>query len=261
MISTRVRKSTLIASMAALGLVALSGCMNINYSLNVNADATLSGSIELSVAKQAAGILGIDSPEDLNSKLRSGDLTDQAAAENLQSCVSSEDAENYILKCQITNATASDISENWSMTTDGDIATFSATSDASANSSSVDLPGISQGGFELTLTFPGEISSVTGEGAVKTGPNTVTSKGSLEDSMNITVVGSLNDGSSSMLWIYILLGVLALAAIAVLGFVLRSGSRNANTVEQPAVEGADEAVAIQAAPQEPIAPSETGDQQ
>lgn len=251
MISTRVRRSTFVAALAAFALVTLSGCMSITYSLNVNPDSTLSGKIQLTVTKQAASILGIESADDLNSKLQDGDLTDQPGAKNLKSCVSSEDAENLILNCEIANASASEVNEGWTLTTNGDTATFHAVADAASNSDSVSLPGISQGSYEFTLTFPGEISSVTGAGAVKTGPNTVTSKGTLEEPLNITVVGSLNSGGSSMVWIYVLLGVLALAAIAVLGLVLRNGSRTSKPGEQPAIDGTVEASAIAASTQSP----------
>lgn len=246
--STRVRRSTFMAAIAAFAVVVLSGCINITYSLNVNPDSTLSGKIELSVTKQAASILGIDSPEDLNSKLQSGELTDQSSAETFQSCVASETEENLVLSCDISNVTATDINENWSMTTEGDVATFTAVSDASTNSESAGIPGISQGEYEFTLTFPGEISSITGSGAVKTGPNTMTIKGSLEDPLSITVVGALNNGSSSMVWIYVLLGVLAIAAIAVLGIVLRTGSRASKSESEPAVEAAPQTPAIDGTP-------------
>ncbi|MDO8731184.1 MAG: hypothetical protein Q7L55_01195 [Actinomycetota bacterium] len=237
MIRTRVRRSAFVATLAALALVTLSGCINITYSLNVNPDSTLSGTIQLTVAKQAASILGIESASDLESKLQSGDLTDQAGAKNLKSCDASEDAENLILNCEITSANASDISEGWTLTTNGDTATFHAVADTPSSSDSLNLSGVSQGNYEFTLTFPGEITSVTGAGAVKTGPNTVTSKGTLEKPLNITVVGSLkSEGSSSMVWIYVLLGVVAVLAIAVLGFVLMRGSRRSKSDAQPVIE-------------------------
>ena len=254
----RVRKSAFLAMVGGLALITLSACMNVTYTLNVNPDATISGKVQLAVTKQAASILGITDADDLNSQLQSGQLSDQGSSKALQNCQASEDAENLLLDCTITNAQASDIEENWSMTTDGDVATFHAVSSA-PTSSSIDLPGLSDNTFEFTMTFPGPISSVQGTGAVKTGENTVTVKGTLDQPLDFTVVGSLSTGSTSMIWIYVLLGVLALLAVGVLAYVLRNGSRKSSE-QTPQLEAPVVPAAIEAAP-ESGPPNDTGEAQ
>ncbi len=247
MISTRARRSSFVAAVAGFALVTLSGCINVTYSLSVNPDATLSGKVQLAVAKQAASILGITDANDLNEKMKSGQLSSETPTNVVNDCTASEDATNLILDCTFENAKASDLNDAWTMTVDGDTATFHAVLGDSTSAEAAGLPGIDAGGYDLTLTYPGPITSVTGDRAVQSGPNTVTVKGSLDQPLDLTVVGSLSSGSSSMLWIFILLGALAIIAIAVLAFVLRSGSRKSK--EQPAIEGAADAPMLESAPE------------
>ena len=61
--------------LAGLAAVVLSSCMNVNYTLVANPDATVSGTLQLQVAKEAASMLGIATAEDLESQLKSGELT------------------------------------------------------------------------------------------------------------------------------------------------------------------------------------------
>ena len=257
MTKTRVRRTSFFAGVAAFALVTLSGCINVTYTLSVNPDATLSGKVQLAVTKQAASILGITDANDLNEKMKSGQLSDETPSKAVDNCTASEDATNLILNCTLNNAQASDLNEDWTMTVNGDTATFHAVLGDSSSAESAGLPGFSTGGYDLTLTYPGPISSVTGDRAVKTGPNTVTVKGALDEPLDITVVGSLSSGSSSMLWIYLLLGVLAIIAIAVLVFVLRAGSRGSKADDQPAIDGTAQAPAIESTTDAP----ESGDQQ
>jgi hypothetical protein len=241
--------------------VTLSGCVNVTYTLSVNPDASLSGKVQLAVTKQAASILGITDANDLNEKMKSGQLSDETPSKAVDDCTASEDATNLILNCTLDNAQASDLNEAWTMKVNGDTATFHAVLGDSTSAESAGLPGFSTGGYDLTLTYPGPISSVTGDRAVKSGPNTVTVKGTLDQPLDITVVGSLSSsGSSSMLWIYVLLGALAVLAIAVLIFVLRTGSRGPKADAQAAIETTSEAPAIEAADETPAA-VEPGDQQ
>ena len=267
MTRTHMRRTSIVASIAALAMVTLSGCINVTYSLNVNPDATLSGKVQLAISKQAAQLLGVTDANDLNEKMKSGQLGDESPTGAAKDCTASEDATNFILDCTFANAQASELNQDWTLTSDGDTGTFHAvlgdsSSDATAQIPGLDqLPGTDAGGYELTLTYPGPISSVTGDRAVKTGPNTVTVKGTLDQKLDVTVVGSLSGGSTSMLWIYLLLGVLALGAIAILVFVLRAGSRSSAADEQPALDAAAATPAIAAAQEAPIASPDGGEQQ
>jgi len=241
----RIRKSAILAMVGGVALMTLSACINITYTLNVNPDATLSGTVQLAVSKQAASVLGISSAEDLNSQLKSGQLSDQTSSKALDDCTGSQDADNLVLSCTIANAQASDIEQGWSMTVDGDMATFHAVSQApSTDSSPIDIPGLSQNSFTFTLTFPGEISSVTGDGAVQSGPNTVTVKSTLDKPVDFTVVGSLGS-STPMIWIYLLLAVVAVLAVGFLAYVLRTGSRKKDE-GTPALDAAAVPAAIEA---------------
>lgn len=260
MTNTGVRRTSFFAGVAAFALLTLSGCINVTYTININPDASLSGTVQLAVTKQAASILGITDADDLNEKLKSGQLSEEMPTKAVDNCTASEDATNLILNCKLENAQASDLNEAWTMTVNGDTATFRAVLGDSSSAEAAGLPGFSTGEYDLTLTYPGPISSVTGDRAVKTGPNTVTVKGTLDEALDLTVVGSLNSGSSSMLWIYVLLGALAVGAIALLVFVLRAGSGGPKADAQPAIDSESQVPAIEATPETPEG-KESGDQQ
>ena len=153
------------------------------------------------------------------------------------------------------------------MTVSGDTATFhgvmgsnSLGAAAGDTGSTASLPGVDPGGYELTLTYPGPISSVTGDRAVQTSSNTATVKGSLTQSLDITVVGSLtgSGSSSSKVWLYVLIaGLVTLVVIVVLLLLMRR-SLKGKPDEQPALDGAAESAAIEAsAPASAPAPAST----
>ena len=82
--------------LAGLAAVVLSSCMNVNYTLVANPDATVSGTLQLQVAKEAASMLGIATAEDLESQLKSGELTQGGNPKILDSCVPGSD-DTYII--------------------------------------------------------------------------------------------------------------------------------------------------------------------
>ena len=250
MTSTRVRRTSIVAAVAAFALVTLSGCINITYNLSVNSDATLSGKVQLAVSKQAATLLGITNADDLNQKLQSGQLSDQTPTKAAQDCTTSEDDTNFILNCTLSNAKASDLNDAWTMTVNGDTATFHATmgDTASAGGTSTSIPGVDTGGYVLTLTYPGPISSVTGDRAVQSGPNTVTVKGSLNQPLDMTVVGSLSSSdssSSSKVLLFLILGGVALLALIVVSLLVLRRSMKPKPAEQPALDGTSQSAAIE----------------
>jgi cytochrome c-type biogenesis protein CcmH/NrfG len=96
-------------AVAALAVAVLSSCMNINYSLVANPDATVSGTLQLQVAKEAASMLGITTAEDLATQLKSGELTDAGDSKVLDNCVPGSDETYIVLDCGVTNAPLTDI--------------------------------------------------------------------------------------------------------------------------------------------------------
>jgi hypothetical protein len=97
--------------------------------------------------------------------------------------------------------------------------------------------GMSLGQFSFTATFPGPISSITGNGATKVDENTVTVAGSLSENFNVTVVASSEpSGSAVKLLILVLLAIAVLAVFAVAMVLLRKGKKQEAPAETAAAE-------------------------
>ena len=223
---------------AALGLVVglLSACMSLDYVLNVNADSTMSGTLKVAIAKQAASVFGLTSADDLLNEADSGDATSGMGLDVAKDCASSEDETNFILTCTITNAKASDIDEGWSMTTDGDTATLHVVANLDQATGETDpaafeMPDMNMGSYNFTINFPGKITKVTGTGAKQTSDTTVVAKGGLNDTIDFTVTGSTSSGSGLPWWSYLVIGLIAGAVVvAVIGLV-RRGKKDETTSE------------------------------
>ena len=90
-------------------------------------------------------------------------------------------------------------------------------SGATGEESSVDLGAVS-----ITVTFPGDIISVEGNGVTKTAPDTIVAKGSLEQTLDFTVTASAaGAGSMNPIWILLAAFIIVIAGLALLLFLRR----------------------------------------
>ena len=217
-----IRRVGGMLALAGLAVVVLSSCMNVNYTLIANSDATVSGTLQLQVA----------TAEDLESELKSGELTDEGNSKVLDNCVPGSDDTFIILNCSVTNAPLTDIDDGWSLVREGDNLVMHVKTDSGAtgDASSVDLGAVS-----ITVTFPGDIISVEGNGVTKTAPGTIVAKGSLDETLDFTVTASAV-GASGMnpIWILLVAFIVVIAGLALL-LVLRRRR------EQPAPSQVDTA--------------------
>ena len=235
---------------AAMGLVVglLSACMSLDYVLNVNADSTMSGTLKVAIAKQAASVFGLTSADDLLNEADSGDATSGMGLDVAKDCASSEDETNFILTCTITNAKASDIDEGWSMTTDGDTATLHVVANldqatAETDPAAFEIPDMNMGSYNFTINFPGKITKVTGTGAKQTSDTTVVAKGGLNETIDFTVTGSTSSGSGLPWWSYLVIGLIAGAVVVAIIGLVRRGKKDEATSEpapEPTTETAPE---------------------
>lgn len=227
---------------AAMGLVVglLSACMSLDYVLNVNADSTMSGTLKVAIAKQAASVLGITSADDLLEEANSGDATSGMGLDVGKDCASSEDETNFILTCTITNAKASDIDEGWSMTTEGDTASLRVVANldqaaAETDPGAFEMPDMNMGSYNFTINFPGKITKVTGTGAKQTSDTTVVAKGGLNETIDFTVTGSTSSGSGLPWWSYLVIGLIAGAVVVAIIGLVRRGKKD-DAAPEPAPE-------------------------
>ena len=237
--NTRMRRTAGLVAVATMAILTLTACIDVTYKLTVNSDATLSGAFTAAISKEAMAPLGVTSKEQLGEALTSGDMDLGVDNEVAQSCVESEDATNFIVTCTVANVQASELDDAWSLTKTGDELTLNVVSESQGGSGDeAAMPeGMSLGQFSFTATFPGPISSITGNGATKVDENTVTVAGSLSENFNVTVVAASEPGGSAVrLLILVLLAIAVLAVFAVAMVLLRKGKKQDAPAETAAAE-------------------------
>ncbi len=235
---------------AAMGLVVglLSGCLSLDYALNVNADSTLSGTLKVAMAKEAASTFGLNSADDLLEGVNSGELTTGMGLNASEDCVPSESETDLILTCTITNVKASYLDEGWSMTTDGDMATLRVVSNvdqaaAAADPAAIEMPDINLGSYTFTVNFPGPISSVTGTGVTQTSDTSMVAEGGLSETIDFTVTGSTSASNGLPWWSYLVIGLIGGAVVvAVIGLVQRRKKGEVTTEPAESTEVTSEAM-------------------
>ena len=236
--SKRTKRSVGLIAVAGMAMLVLTACLNVTYKLSVNSDATLSGTLQAQISRQAAILLGITSADQLNEAITTGDLKDSVNANVAQQCKVEEDSTNFTVNCIVDRVQASEIDDAWSLTKEGNTLTLHVVSEGEGNSEDSLMPEMDMGNFSFIAEFPGPISSVTGAGAVKTNANTVKVDGSLNDTIDFTAVGSAEGGGSTTnVWIFVILGVAVLVVLAIILLVLRK-PKNSGTAEVAIVEGA-----------------------
>ena len=232
--TTRTKRSAGLIAVAAMAMLVLSACINVTYKLTVNSDATLSGSFTAAVSKEVMSGLGVTSKDLLGEAITSGDMDLGVDAEVAQACQESEDETNFIVTCTVANVQASDLDDAWTQT--GDELTFNVVSESQAGIGEESLmpEGMGIGKFSFTATFPGPISSITGNGATKVDDNTVTIAGSLSENFDVTVVASSEpSGSGQPVWILVILAIAFLAVFALAIVLLRKGKKKEEPAETP----------------------------
>ena len=231
--TTRTKRSTGLIAVAAMAMLVLSACINVTYKLTVNSDATVSGTLTAAVAKEVMRGLGVTSLDQLGDAVTSGEMDLGVDTNVAEACKESEDDTNFIVTCTVANVQASDLNDAWSLTKTGEELTFHVVNEnEGATADEAVMPeGMSLGEFSFTATFPGPISSITGNGATKVDENTVTVAGSLSDNFDVTVVASSEpSGSGQPVWILAILAIAFLAVFALAIVLLRKGKKK----EEPA---------------------------
>jgi hypothetical protein len=244
-----MKRSAGLVAVAAMAMLVLTACLNVTYNLTVNSDATVSGTLQAQISKQVLNGLGVTSKDQLTQSLTSGDVQTGVNADVAKSCKTDEDATNFTITCTVDHVQATDLNEAWSLTkADGNL-TLHVVSDnqATAGDQSV-MPDMNLGDFSFTATFPGPISSITGAGATKVDDNTVTVKGTLSDSFDVTVVADAEPPSSAKTIVIIVVAALiVLAILAIIIFAVRRGKKDDVVVEvveetAPTAESSDPSI-------------------
>ena len=243
-----VRGLALVAA-GGLAVLTLSGCLSVNAAVDINSDAKASGTFAVGVEKQAAQMLGMTDLAAFEAGLQNPDMT--AGSGDLLSgdCTSSETDTEFVYTCKFTDTdfSASGTENPWTITKDGDAITFTMVNEGSTgDDASADLlGGGSLGTITVNVTFPGEITSITGEKVTKTSDTSATVSAAASDPVNVTITSKSSGGGGGAIGKILLIAGIALLVIiviALIAFLVMRGRKSPPAA--PAVAAAPAAAAV-----------------
>lgn len=227
-----LRRTASMAALAALGMVALSGCFKLEMALELSENDTVDGSIIIAVDRDQADLFG---GEDALREALAGEAGGALADQPTTGTVDTKDYEDdewigteYIFSdVALDEFTGAETGE-LSITRDGDEFIVDGSLDlsqgADADPSAAAL--LDSAEVTISITFPGGVESSNG---VEDG-NTVTWTPRAGEVTEINAVGSAVAGIP---WTPILAG-LALLALVVIGVVLLLVLRKQQSSDEPA---------------------------
>jgi len=226
-LGARRRLRTVIATaLAAVGLLALAGCMKVDMDMTLSEDDTVSGSIVMAVSNGLAESMGMEP----------GELWDQAGGELAQGAPEGATQEPYAddeytgTRYTFTDTPISELSgeggEDLSITREGDTYVVDGTMNLSDGADQLEsVPQDVQDTFDvrLAITFPGPVSEATGT----VDGTTVTWAPRVGENTEIHAVGAAEAGAAGFPWWIVGLVVGLVVIGLVVWFVVRNNRRPA----------------------------------
>lgn len=218
--SRRIMRGVAVAAIGGLTVLTLSGCLSMTANLSISPDAKTTGTFAIGLQKQAAGMLGMKDLDTFKSGITSPDLSEGSSGLlSGDECAASETDIEFIYTCTLRGDEPASGDIPWTVTKSGDVITFHMVNKASDTSDNELLQGGSLGDLTVDVTFPGTITSVTGDKVTKTSDTTITIKAPMSDPVDVTVTSEASTASSSSKVILIIgIIVLAIVVIALIAF-------------------------------------------
>ncbi|MHB8795995.1 MAG: LppM family (lipo)protein [Candidatus Nanopelagicales bacterium] len=267
----RLGRGLVIATVGALAVASLSGCLSMTADLNIDSDAKASGTLAIGLQKQAASMLGMTDLDSFSSGITSEGSDAAGSVLSTGDCTPSETDAEYVYTCAFSGQAFTDAADGpWTITKSGDAITFAlvnaGTSGLAGGEDAAQMTGgASMGDLTVTVAFPGEITSVTGSMAEQTSDTTATIKGPLADVFEVTIVskatGAGGGGIAKVLLVVglILLAIIVIAVVVALVMRGRKPAASAAVVAPAAMaETATEPVATETVVSEPVAEETIG---
>ncbi|MGF0115282.1 LppM family (lipo)protein [Promicromonospora sp. Marseille-Q5078] len=239
-------RTAIAATLAAVGLLVLAGCLRLDMDMTVSEDDTVSGTMIAAFSNQLAETLGMEP----------GELWDQAGGElglDLPEGATQEpysDDEYTGTRITFTDTPIEDVGGNGaadvSITRDGDEYVVDGTVDLSEGADQLEqLPQNVQDAFDvqLSITFPGAVSDVSDSGQVD--GTTVTWTPAIGENTEIHARGAAEEGAGGFPWWIVGLVVGLIVIGLVVWFVVRNNRRSATAT---GTTTGDTALAAGAAP-------------
>lgn len=222
-----VRPLALLAGAIAC-LLSLTGCLKVDATIDIDADAKASGTIGFEFAKQAASVLGISSLADFEAQMKEGtDAQDLAA---FGTCATSETEAGYAYTCTFTDKEFTTEGELWTITANDDQIVFHVVSEGQSAEDNSLLGDASVGDVTIDVTFPGPIQGIEGTGAEKTSETSARIQAAMTDSLDVTVTSARGNSAAWLPLVWVALAIVAVL-VAVVVIVLLTRRRSASSDE------------------------------
>jgi hypothetical protein len=242
-----------LVGVAAVAVLTLTGCIKVDANVAIASDATASGTFGFELQKDAAGFLGISDLSSFEAAIDEGALTDGEELETFQECVTSESDAGYVYTCSFANASFTNPDDLWQISKNGSNIVFTMTNEGQS-AEDAEMTGLlgdaGMGAINVTVEFPGPITSVEGEFAEKTSDTTAKISASMMDTLKVTITSeeSSGGGFAVILVVAIAAGVVVLLIVAVILLVMRrrAGTRSPEAAAEPTEAPAGEAPAAEA---------------
>lgn len=207
MISKRRRRFALVTLLAGSAF-ALAACLEVDANVTVNADATASGDMTITVDESLASVAGITSGEMLLEQMQS----DETASEEFQSldCSPVEDA--VAINCTFENQAFVTDETLWTIESNDDgTVSFAFGPGEEAQNDDDDMldamtPGVT---YTFSVEMPGAITSIEGDGVEQTSDTTFEFETDTNGPYGVVVTSEV--GSDS--------GIPIVPIVMVLGFI------------------------------------------
>lgn len=242
-----------LVGIAAVAVLTLTGCIKVDANVAIASDATASGTFGFELQKDAAGFLGISDLSSFEAAIDEGALTDGEELETFQDCVTSESDAGYVYTCSFANASFTNPDDLWQISKDGSNIVFTMTNEGQS-AEDAEMTGLlgdaGMGAINVTVEFPGPITSVEGKFAEKTSDTTAKISASMMDALKVTITSeeSSGGGFAVILVVAIAAGVVVLLIVAVILLVMRrrAGTRSPEAAAEPTEAPANQAPAAEA---------------
>jgi hypothetical protein len=224
--SSRSRAATRVAAfvgVAALAIVTLTGCIKVDGDLTINADATGTGTVGFELQKEAASFMGITDLDSFKTQINSGDLQSNGLS-GFTSCTPSETDTGFLYSCSFTDEAFTDPSGIWTIAKTGNSITFHMVNAGQTGTQGSDATALlgdaSLGSLNVKITFPGNITDITGTGAAKTSDTTATITGTMTTPLDVTITSESTGGGMKIAALLVVLAALAVVALIIVVIVV-----------------------------------------
>lgn len=241
---SRLMRAAALTGVGALAAVTLAGCIKVEADVTVAPDATASGTFGFELQKDAAGFLGISDAETFSSQLESGELAEEDGLQSFQDCEASETETGYLYSCAFADETFTDPTGLWTIDKEDSTIVFRMANEGQGDEGmDLGLGDTSMGSISVDVTFPGAITSVSGDGVTQTSDTSASIQSSMTESFDVVIRSE--DGASGLtpaMLAVVLVAAGVIALIIIVAVVLISRRRRPQQLELPA--GDDQPPAI-----------------